>query len=58
VRKRDTLQELDENIILKRIFKKWNGRARTRLIWFRIVTVGGNFGFYKMREFLEYQRTC
>jgi hypothetical protein len=58
VRERDTLQELDGRIILKRIFKKWNGRAGTRLIRFRIVTGGGNFGFYKMRGFLEYLRTC
>jgi hypothetical protein len=49
VRERDTLQDLDERIILKWIFKTWNGRAGTRLIWLRIVTGGGTFGLYKMR---------
>ena len=49
MRERDTLQDLHDRIILKWIFKKWNGRARTELIWFRIVTGGRTFGFYKMR---------
>jgi hypothetical protein len=32
---------LDGRIIFKRIFKKWDGRAWTGLIWLRIGTGGG-----------------
>jgi hypothetical protein len=32
---------IDGRIILKRIFKKWDGGAWTVLIWFRIGTGGG-----------------
>ena len=32
---------VDGRIILKWIFKKWNGEAWTALIWFRIGTDGG-----------------
>jgi hypothetical protein len=32
---------LDGRIILKWNFKKWDGRARTGLIWLRIGTRGG-----------------
>ena len=51
VRESDNLQDLyeDGRIILKCIFKKWDGRPRTRLIWFRIGTGGRTFGFHKMR---------
>jgi hypothetical protein len=31
----------DVRIILKWIFKKWNGRAWPGLVWFRIGTIGG-----------------
>jgi len=36
------LENLDVNgrTILKRIFKKWDGEAWTRFIWFGIRTVG------------------
>jgi hypothetical protein len=45
-------------IIFKRIYKQWDGRAWTGLIWLRIGTGGGlsgsdNLGFHKMREFLD-----
>jgi len=31
---------VDGRIILKRIFKKWDGEAWAGLLWFRIRTVG------------------
>jgi hypothetical protein len=51
---------IDGRIILQWIFKKWNGEAWTRLIWFRIGTVGGGTfecnidltGSIKCRNFL------
>jgi len=41
---RDHLKELGVGgrIILRRIFRKWDGMAWTGLIWFRIGTVGGH----------------
>jgi hypothetical protein len=33
--------EVDGTIILKWIFKKWDGEARTGLIWTRLETGGG-----------------
>jgi hypothetical protein len=43
LRERDHLGDLgvDRNIILKLIFKKWDGEAWTGLIWLRIGTGGG-----------------
>jgi hypothetical protein len=40
---RDYLEDLvvDRRIILKCIFKKWNGEAWTGFIWLRIETGGG-----------------
>jgi len=33
---------VDGRVILKWIFKKWNGEARTGLLWLRIGTNGGH----------------
>jgi len=33
--------DVDERTIIKRIFKKWDGKAWTGFIWFGIGTVGG-----------------
>jgi hypothetical protein len=45
---------VDRWIILKWIFKKWDGRgARTGLIWLRIGTGGGLSGSIKRGEFLD-----
>ena len=40
---RDHLEDLsiDGSILLRRIFKKWDGKASTALIWLRMGTVGG-----------------
>jgi len=40
---RDTFEDpgVDGMIILRWIFRKWNGGASAGLIWFRIGTVGG-----------------
>ena len=41
---RDHFEDLrvDGRIMLKWIFKKWNGDARSGLIWIRIGTGGGH----------------
>jgi hypothetical protein len=43
LRERDNLKDIgvDERIILKLVFKKWNGWAWTGVIWLRIETGGG-----------------
>jgi hypothetical protein len=42
---RDNLGDVctDGNIILKSIFKEWDGETWTRLLWLRIGTGGGHF---------------
>jgi len=32
---------IDRRVILKWIFKKWDGETRTRLLWLRIRIIGG-----------------
>jgi hypothetical protein len=43
-RERDLLDDsgIDGRIILRGIFRKWDGGAWTGLSWFRIGTVGGH----------------
>jgi hypothetical protein len=43
LRERNHLKDVDVDgkMILKRIFKKWDGQALTVLIWFRVGTGGG-----------------
>jgi len=43
LRERDHLEDQGEyrRIILRWIFRNWDGGARTELIWFRIGKVGG-----------------
>jgi len=43
-REGDHLEDIgvDGRIILKCIFKRWNGKARTGLIWLTVRTGGGN----------------
>ena len=55
---------LDDRIVLKWIFKKWNGEAQTVLIWLRTGTGGGACecrnepsGSVKCEEFLDSLRT-
>jgi hypothetical protein len=40
---RDHLEDLvvDERIVLRWIFKKWDGEARTGLLWLRMGAGGG-----------------
>jgi hypothetical protein len=51
-------------MILKQVFKKWNGKAWTGLIWLKMGTSGGckcgnePLGFTKCRTFLDWLRTC
>jgi len=43
LRKRDHLEDLGiDGMILKWIFRKWNGEAWTGLLWLRIVTGGAH----------------
>jgi len=51
---------IDGRIILRRIFRKWDGEAWTEFVWFRIGTSGGlcecgnePSGSIKCGEFLD-----
>jgi len=57
-------QSVDERIILRWIFRKWDVGAWTGPSWLRIGTVGGHFacgnelsGSVKCGEFLDYLKT-
>jgi len=67
LRERDHLEDLvlGGSIILKLIFKKWDGEARTGFLWLRIRTGGGaceyeyeHPGSIKYGDFLDSLRNC
>jgi hypothetical protein len=43
IKERDHLEDpdVDDRIIFKQIFKKWEGKARAEFVWLRIGTVAG-----------------